>query len=180
VKLYHWTQPQNLVGIATGGLEPHPPYDDVPYMTAGRSVVWLTANPSRDVSPADLEHIKQYTGADWDSPWNFGRADDVRLTVTFNSTNNRKLFRWTDWIAQRAILNRETGEQFPLVRLLDRYPPSMRNEYWISLNRIPVSQIEFPPITASIALLGLQEDSEPYRQLSSVPPDTIVKFAAAA
>jgi len=54
----------------------------------------------------------------------------------------------------------------------------MRNYYWISLNRIPVSQIELPPITARIAMLGLKKDSEVCKKLMAVPPDTIVQVAA--
>jgi hypothetical protein len=174
MKLYHFTRPQNLLSIAASGLEPQPPYSDTPEITAGQSVVWLTANPSRDLRPADVQHL---SGRGWKRPILFGDEHDVRLTVTFNSTSRRKLYRWADWIAQQAMLNPETGEQYPLAFMSRVFPPSGR-DYWICLNRIPVSQIELPPITAGVAMLCLKEDSEPYKQLATMPPDTIVELAA--
>ena len=66
MKLYHWTMPRNLASIAHSGLEPKPPWG-TPYMTAGQSVVWLTANPKRDISAADAEYLRTMV-PDWDRP----------------------------------------------------------------------------------------------------------------
>lgn len=173
MKLYHWTRPQNLIGVATGGLEPNPPYAETPYITAGRDVVWLTANPSRDmIEPADLEHGREHG---FTRPWLFGDADDVRLTVKFNSTNRRHLFHWREWISHFTLVDAKTGEDLaPMRDVVKSFPPSLVRDCWVCLKRIPVSQIECPPITARVAMLGLVKDSEPYKMLAALPPDTIV------
>lgn len=179
MKLYHWTMPRNLASIAHSGLEPKPPYKETPYMTAGQSVVWLTANPKRDISAADAEYLRTMV-PDWDRPILFGNADDIRLTVTFNSStpSRRNLHRWSEWIAKRIMVDQVTGEEIPLSKLIECMPPSGEHDFWVCLTRIPVSQIELPPITARVAMLGLKEDSEPYKQLGALPPDQIVRVAA--
>jgi hypothetical protein len=53
-------------------------------------------------------------------------------------------------------------------------PPSGREEHFVHLGRIPPSQIELPPITARIALLGLNPDAPQREQLRGMPPDTVV------
>jgi hypothetical protein len=96
----------------------------------------------------------------------FGDPGDVRLTVKFNSTNSRKLQHWHTLILQhKAISN--------LV-------PSGERDFYVHLGVIPAAQIELPPITARIALLGMKADALRRKQLESLVPDTLLNLHVAA
>jgi hypothetical protein len=140
-------------------------------MTGDRPVVWLTRNESREPSAADILHFER-TAIEDGKPQLLGRTllfgdpGDVRLTVKFNSTNSRKLERWHPWIMQRHPI--------------ETFPPSGERDFYVYLGTIPPSQIEFPPITARVALLGLKDDAPQRAQLESIPPNTVVHLHVAA
>lgn len=177
MKLYHWTAEKNLLGIATGGLQPFV-YDNngAAFVSAGRKVVWLTSSDTRTPTAADIEWLKswpnRFDAADVErfSKILFGDADAVRLTVKFNSSNSQRLKKAMPWLRQFGVRNPLTGEVSQLGRW---HPPSAAN-YFVHLGVIPPSQIELPPITARVALLGLKDDAPQREQLKDVPPDTLI------
>jgi len=170
MKLYHWTAEKNLLGIAVRGLEPFKPYG-AEFMTDDKPVVWLTRNKSREPSPADIEHFAR-TAIEDDKPQLLGRTllfgdpGDVRLTVKFNSTNSRKLQHWHTWISQHKSISNTV--------------PSGERDFYVHLGVIPAAQIELPPITARIGLLGLKADAPQRKQLETLPPDTLLDLDVAA
>jgi hypothetical protein len=180
VKLYHWTAEKNLVGIAASGLQPFAYDDAAGLVSAGRKVVWLTASETRT---PDLEYMKSRpdlfsaTYIEKFSTLQFGKPDDVRLTVKFNSSNNQRLKKFWPWYQQFVMANPVTGEELPTHQI---FGPGARANYFVHLGVIPARQIEFPPITARIALLGLTDDAPQRALLESVPPDTVVELIAAA
>ena len=112
MKLFHWTAEKNLLGIAMGGLEPFCYDDAAGLVSAGRKVVWLTANETRTPTAADVEFIKARPDL-FDERFltlAFGQPDDVRLTVRFNSSNNRQLKRAWPWLRQFSFHDPMTGE----------------------------------------------------------------------
>jgi hypothetical protein len=96
----------------------------------------------------------------------FGDPGDVRLTVKFNSTNSRKLQHWHTWILQHEAIS--------------NIGPSGERDFYVHLGVIPAAQIELPPITARIALLGMKADAPQRKQLESLPPDTLLNLDVAA
>jgi hypothetical protein len=126
---------------------------------------------SREPSPADIEHFAR-TAIEDDKPQLLGRTllfgdpGDVRLTVKFNSTNSRKLQHWHTWILQH--------------KLISNINPSGERDFYVHLGVIPAAQIELPPITARITLLGLNADAPQRQQLESLPPDTLLDLNVAA
>jgi hypothetical protein len=56
MKLYHFTQPGDVVRIASEGLKPNV-RDENAHMTGGVPVVWLTRQFDNIVTAADLEHV---------------------------------------------------------------------------------------------------------------------------
>jgi hypothetical protein len=184
VILYHWTAEKNLLGIAMSGLEPFA-YDDdddaARLVSAGRKVVWLTASETRTPSAADIEWIKANNTDPADrekfSKLSFGEPDDIRLTVKFNSSNIQRLKKAKPWLQQFKAVDPVTGRE--IVQLGDFMPPSFRAFCYVHLGVIRPSQIELPPMTARIMLLGLTPDAPQREQLAGVPPDTLIDLHAA-
>jgi hypothetical protein len=193
--LYHWTQPRYLLGIIVhGGLTPTEPYDGLEFRTIGKSVVWLTARDTRKPAPDDIEHIRAHSAlykADRGQNWSermFGLPEDVRLTVKFNSSNNKKLKRYWPWIQQFSAVNPETGEAREIAKAIAAHTfPSCKRDHYVHLGRIPLAQIEMPPLTAALAIVGLEynlegasdDESRAHLQeqidkLKAAPPDVIV------
>jgi hypothetical protein len=54
-----------------------------------------------------------------------------------------------------------------------------REDYFVHLGVIPARQIELPPMTARVALLGLTDDAPQRAALESVSPDTVIELVAA-
>jgi hypothetical protein len=180
VILYHWTAEKNLVGIAMSGLEPFCYDDGATLVSAGREVVWLSASPTRTPTAADIEWVK----ANCDpathekfSKLSFGDPDDVRLTVKFNSSNNQRLKKAAPWLRQFKAVDPDTGRE--LVQLGEFMPPCGRANFYVHLGVIPARQIEMPPMTARVVLLGLKDDAPQRTELESVPPDTLIDLHAA-
>lgn len=180
MKLFHWTAEKNLLGIATGGLEPFA-YDDVAGMvSAGHKVVWLTASETRTPTATDLEWINAHPDVfraperERFSKLAFGKSDDVRLTVKFNSSNNRKLKRARPWLEQFSMVDTVTGEATSMNQIFGPISMPVREDYYVHLGVISARQIELPPLTARIALLGLNDDAPQVEQLRSLPPDTVI------
>ena len=47
--------------------------------------------------------------------------------------------------------------------------------HFVHLGVIPARQIELPPMTARLMLLGLKDDAPQRAELESVPPDTLIE-----
>jgi len=182
--LYHWTDEANLVSIAMSGLEPFACDDAVVQArTAGHSVVWLTASQTRAATPADVAWLRAQPDAfDADaiegfSAHIFGKPDDVRLTVKFNTSNSRKLKKWWPWVQRFEACNPVTGETVaPSSLFAASASPTAREDHFVHLGRIPPSQIEMPPITVRVALLGLKQNAPQREQLLRLPPDALVNL----
>ena len=144
------------MSIAVRGLGPSKPYG-AEFLSDDEPVVWLTRNESREPSPADIEYfartaIKDDNRQVLECRFLFGYPGDVRHTVT--------------WILQR--------------RAISNIMPSGERDFYVHLGVIPAAQIELPPITARIALLGLDADAPQREQLESLPPDTLLNLHVAA
>ena len=57
MRLYHHCRLSDLESIAEKGLYPHIPKESA--MSLGQEVVWLTEDPSTDVTEADLDHWRR-------------------------------------------------------------------------------------------------------------------------
>jgi hypothetical protein len=78
----------------------------------------------------------------------------------------RKLQHWHTWILQN--------------RSISNIGPSGKRDFYVHFGVIPAAQIELPPITARIALLGMKADAPQRKQLESLPPDTLLNLHVAA
>lgn len=68
-----------------------------------------------------------------------------------------------------------TGEVHQLGQDTGLWPPSSANHF-VHLGVIPARQIELPPITARVVLLGLNADAPQREQLEGLPPDTLIEI----
>jgi hypothetical protein len=129
------------------------------------AIEFMRADP-KTFDPAELEQKF--------SKLKFGKPDDIRLTVKFNSSNNRHLKKAAPWLAQFEFRNPITGEAQQLGEATGCMGPSAVANYYVHLGVIPPRQIYMPPMTARIMLLGLTDDAPMRGQLEALPPDTVI------
>lgn len=100
MKLYHFTDPANVLLIAVDGLKPGENPDDDAIMTGGRPVVWLTT--STDNKPtAEDRAVLSSQGEATDEDTTFG-GGSARLTVNVGS-NSSRLKRYVDLPAAKQF-----------------------------------------------------------------------------
>jgi hypothetical protein len=201
MKLYHFTKQENLLGIAMSGLEPQIAAD-VPVMTMGQLVVWLTTQQTLTPTEDDLAFMREHRAnyvAEFTETLLPGR--DFRLTVNLDQRLHRKkLFHYHTWMHETPITMSaydDNGEPIPATRLTGRdvlrlFPgglqPSSKNHWWIYLGTIKPGRIAdvAEHIEASLAnhieqgnADGIKRLTELRDKVRAAPPDTLLDITSA-
>jgi hypothetical protein len=145
--LYHFTFAGNLIDILgfetrdpnTNHIESHawigirPSIAD--FMTAGRSVVWLTSRNSMKPTPADLEWLpsSNFTPAEREIFKQQGNLGDRTAVLTVGlSGNGHRLHHYGDWLRKNSA---------KLAFATFRLAPSALTDWWIYFGTIPANRI---------------------------------------
>jgi hypothetical protein len=160
MRLYHFCRASDLDSIAEKGLYPHVPKESA--MSLGQEVVWLTEDPSTDVTEEDLDHWRRvggFTEVDLEETrrhgWLLATERTHRLTVRIR-TDGKKLQHYATWMHfngdipiidenGRAWAN-DDGELYSARHVLARQCPRIVEKWWVYFGRVPRSAIEgLPP-----------------------------------
>jgi hypothetical protein len=159
MKLFHFCRASDLDSIAEKGLCPHVPKESV--MSLGQEVVWLTEDPSTDVTEADLDHWRRgggFTESDLEETrrhgWLLESGRTHCLTVRIR-TDGKKLQHYATWMRLngdipisdengRAWAN-DGGELYSARHVLERQCPRIVEKWWVYFGRVPRSAIEGLP-----------------------------------
>ena len=191
MRLYHFTNPANFIGIAAEGLTPNVKPKSA-LMTFGQPVVWLTTNKSNKVTEAEVAHLSVYAPDDRRAvgDFNFGSH---RITVNFSRTSKR-LAHWSTWMRKhsRVIVDKngaasanDAGELLSTEDCDSQSHDTGRVLNWyIHFGPIPPDKIELN-LTRELALAGLEYHIEQTNnagfvelrtQIAATEPGTIINL----
>lgn len=157
-RFYHFTQQKHLLGIAVSGLQPQI-YEEVPQLTMGQPVVWLTTQETLKPSKEDLAYIQKRNEL---SPGHYDGFEetllpgrDMRLTVNLDPlVHRKKLAHYHTWMYETKIRMCDGGPDGPdelskefsgrdVLNSFEHVPAS--KHWWIYLGTIKPSRIELNP-----------------------------------
>jgi hypothetical protein len=127
--LYHFTDPVNLLRIASGGLEPRANPENK-FMTGDVPVVWLTRQDSNIATADDVTYFKVRDTEVKEGAFLFGGK--ARLAVELQR-HDRRLIRYLDFI-------KKSGGNAAQVQ--DRISPRAAAAWWIYAGPIPRHKID--------------------------------------
>lgn len=127
MRLYHFTDPANVLLISGQGLKPQAS-DDGAILTAGMPVVWLTRQSSNELTQDDVTYLTSAGIPAEVGGLAFGGT--ARISVRLNS-NDKKLKRYSD--VYRKL--RKIGLPLPL-------PPTVIEDWFVYLGVIPAARID--------------------------------------
>lgn len=190
MRLYHFTEAKNLVGISIRGLAPQP----CGPLTMGQEVVWLSTQETLRPTQADLD----WGAVHLEEPERYREqmilGCDTRLTVHL-STASKRLVHYHTWLRTTKLVGISDDPDAPLCvgnDLLKLATPSS-HKWWIYFGTIPPKKIELD-LTPATALPGIKhnladalESGEAHRiakltqllgKIEALPRDAPINFVA--